>query len=217
MWQNVLEQLPNNIYCFVRRALIFCLPNKSNLLRWKLVQNDECTACKRKETMLHIFSNCPTYLNRYTWRHDSVLKLIFGKIARHTSSNVVKVFVDLEITGYRCTSDLFESLRPDIAVMIDNKLTVIELTVCFDTNTEKSRRYKETKYKELESQLLVDCQEFEILFVEITTLGFLSKKSCKPFCEFLRKLGVNEDRTIIKNMETLYSAVVIKNGTILNY
>ena len=32
-WQSVVTRLPNNIVCFVRKALIFCLPYKSNLFR----------------------------------------------------------------------------------------------------------------------------------------------------------------------------------------
>ena len=206
MWQKLLAQLPNNIFCFVRRSLIFCLPNKTNLLRWKMVENDECTMCKRRETMLHVFSNCVQYLDRYTWRHDSVLKLLIGKIARHMSQNVVEIFVDLVVSGYKCTSELFQSSRPDLAIKVGNKLTVIELTVCFDTNTEKSRKYKETKYQRLKDELVIQCESFNLLFLEITTLGFISKSSCKPFSAFLRDLGINEQRTITKCMETVIRA-----------
>ena len=38
MWQEMMKKLPGN--------LIFCLPNKSNLFRWKMVENNECGACK---------------------------------------------------------------------------------------------------------------------------------------------------------------------------
>ena len=206
MWQKLMERLPNNIFCFVRKALIFCLPNKTNLLRWKLIEEDKCSLCKERETMLHVFSNCVKYLERYTWRHDSVLKLIVGKIARHDSQNVIEIFVDLAITGYKCTSELFESSRPDIVVINGGKLTVIELTVCFDTNTEKSRQYKKTRYQNLKSELLVQCEVFEILYLEITTLGFISKESFQPFIKFLREIGTNEERTIVKSMETVIRA-----------
>ena len=153
--------------------------------------------------MLHIFSNCSEYLNRYTWRHDSVLKLIVGKLERHTSQNVMEIFVDLAVTGHKCTSELFASSRPDIVVKNGKNVTVIELTVCFETNTEKSRTYKETKYQNLKSELLVECEEFRLIFLEITTLGFISKKSYNQFSAFLRELGINEDRTIYKSMETV--------------
>ena len=202
MWQKLMERLPNNIFCFVRKALIFCLPNKSNLFRWKLVDSNECSMCKKGETMLHVFSNCPKYLDRYKWRHDFILKLVANKIDRSNTQNSIELYVDCEKTDYRCTSDLFESLRPDIVVIVGNKVIVIELTVCFETNTEKSRNYKQDRYKSLKDQLLIACEEFELIFIEFTTLGFISKQSYTPFHTFLKKLGINENRTIVKCMET---------------
>jgi len=46
-------------------------------------------------------------------------------------------------------SDLFNDLRPDIAVKSDSKVTVLELTVCHETNLVSSRNYKLDKYKTL--------------------------------------------------------------------
>ena len=83
---------------------------------------------------------------------------------------------------------------------------VIELTVCFDTNTKKSREYKVTRYKNLKDELLIDCDEFEIIYVEFTTLGFISKESFKQFSKLLKALGIYQDRTIIKCMETAIRA-----------
>ena len=52
-WQSMLNKLPGSIFAFARKALIFCLPNRSNLFRWKMVGNNECGSCKRAETQLH--------------------------------------------------------------------------------------------------------------------------------------------------------------------
>ena len=202
MWQKLLERIPSNIFCFARKALIFCLPNKSNLFRWKLADSNECVMCKRAETMLHVFSNCQMYLERYKWRHDSILQLIANKIYRSDTDKLIELFVDCENSQYRCPSDLFESLRPDLVVTKANTVTVLELTVCFETNTQKSREYKQNRYKALHDQLLMDCENFQLIFLEFTTLGFISKQSYLPFNKFLKDLGVNENRTIIKCMET---------------
>ena len=158
------------------------------------------------ETMLHIFSHCTKYLDRYTWRHDSILKLIANKIARSIVDTTIELYVDCDKLAYRCTSDLFQSSRPDIVVIIKNNIVVIELTVCFETNTEKSRKYKQDRYKKLKDELLVACEQFEIIYLEFTTLGFISKQSFDPFNSFLRKLNVNENRTIEKCMETAIRA-----------
>ena len=201
VWQKLMQRLPNNIFCFVRKALIFCLPNKSNLHRWKLIENNECTMCKQKETMLHVFSNCTKYLDRYTWRHDSILKLLANKISRSIIETSTELYVDCDKLEYRCTSDLFQSSRPDMVVIFENKVVAIELTVCFDTNTKKSREYKQTRYKNLKDHILVACEEFEVIYLEFTTLGFISKDSFDPFNKLLKKLGVNENRTLVKCME----------------
>ena len=100
--------------------------------------------CQKAETQLHIFSNCTNYLNRYTWRHDSILKTISNKVSRHQCQNV-QIFVDCDNLAFPCTSDLFRSSRPDMVVKIAGKIIVLELTVCFDTNTEKSRNYKQNR------------------------------------------------------------------------
>ena len=88
MWQSLIKKLPSNIFCFVRKSLIFCLPNKSNLFRWKLIENNLCSLCNNVETQLHVLSNCPSYLNRYTWRHDSILKTLLRKISKCKYNNI---------------------------------------------------------------------------------------------------------------------------------
>ena len=171
------------------------------MLRWKIIDTSICSMCQGNETQLHVFSNCSKYLDRYTWRHNSVLLTTLNKISRSTCENV-EIYADLENSNYPCTSDLFQQQRPDILVKIGDTVIVIELTVCFDTNTEKSRQYKENRYSALKDQLLIPCNNFELLFVEFTTLGFISKSSYKPFNSFLKKLGINQDRTVRKCMET---------------
>ena len=75
IWKKLHQDLPRNIFIFIRRALIFGLPNKTNLLRWKKVDNDTCDLCAKKQTQLHMLSNCLTAVKdgRYMWRHNSIL------------------------------------------------------------------------------------------------------------------------------------------------
>ena len=170
------------------------------------MDSDECSRCYRKETMINVFNNCPNYLERYKWRHDSILNLLANKIDRSTKHSSMKLYVDCEKLNYRCTSDLFLSRRPDIVIVIDNKVTVIELTVCFETNTQKSRTYKQNRYIALKDQLLIPCDEYELIYLEFTSLGFISKNSVTPFNAFLKGLGINENRTVTKCMETAIRA-----------
>ena len=43
MWKKVCDLLPKNLYVFARRSVVFGLANKSNLVRWKKVNSDECS------------------------------------------------------------------------------------------------------------------------------------------------------------------------------
>ena len=141
-WQSLLKKLPGSIFAFARKALIFCLPNRSNLFRWKLVKSNACEACGRPETQLHVLSICVTYLNRYEWRHDSILWSILKKIDWGVDDET-KIYADCRELKYQCTSELFSSSRPDIVVIKANKVWVLELTVYFETSTKKSRTYKQ--------------------------------------------------------------------------
>lgn len=107
---------------------------------------------------------------------------------------------------YKCPTELFNNLRPDVVIMINQRIIVIELTICFETNTEKSRNYKQGRYKQLRDDLSIQCESFDIIFVEFTTLGFISTLSNNPFQKLLKELDINYDRTIYKCMETAIRA-----------
>ena len=60
MWQALAKQLPSNKFNFCRKALILCVPNKSNLYRWKITEDNLCffaIICKHK------FMCCQTVKN----------------------------------------------------------------------------------------------------------------------------------------------------------
>ena len=67
-------------------------------------------------------------------------------------------------------NDLLHRARPDIVIEMWDTLTVIQLTCPYETNTTKSREYKETK-----SELLTPPSNFQLLFLEVTSLGFVTK------------------------------------------
>ena len=115
------------------------------------------------QTQLHVLSNWGKCLNRYSWRHDSVLNSLlqqFSKILKTSS----KIYCD----SNKLQSQLFTTQRPDIAILDGDQMTVIELTICFEANTTKSREYKIKQYKDLKSQLLKPVSKFTVLVLEIT-------------------------------------------------
>jgi hypothetical protein len=104
-------------------------------------------------------------------------------------SSTQKLYVD--IAGYRNPSELFDSFRPDIAVLSDDTVHVLELTCCHELNIEKSREYKQSKYqnltlsKDIKLKLSVD-------FLEVTSLGFVANNGLLNFC---RNLELNNLQT----------------------
>ena len=102
------------------------------------------------QTQLHVLSNWGKCLNRYPWRHDSVLNSLlqqFSKILKTSS----KIYCDSNKLQYNTTSQLFTTQRPDIAILDGDQMTVIELTICFETDATKSRECKIKRYKDLKS------------------------------------------------------------------
>ena len=58
---------------FLVRSTYDVLPS---LVRWKITTEDKCL-CGKRGTLKHILSNCSRALNRYTWRHNEVLKILY--------------------------------------------------------------------------------------------------------------------------------------------
>ena len=74
-WQKLCERLPKNILIFAKNALVFSLPNNSNLKRWGKSSSDKCNLCPQKQTQPDLINNCPVSANsdRYLLRHNSIL------------------------------------------------------------------------------------------------------------------------------------------------
>ena len=124
---------------------------------------------------------------------------------RRVASEEIEIFADCPDCGLKCTSNLFENLRPDIVVRHKQDFYVIELTVPYDTNCKIARRRKQDKYRDLRTQLLVPCEKFKVITLEITTLGFVTK-NIRQFRRLCRSLSLQDNRIIKKCMEVALRA-----------
>ena len=196
-WNLLIKCLPSNIFNFCRKALIFSLNNNSNLARWKIPNSPNCDLCGKTQTQIHALNNCIGEINdgRYKWRYDSILKTILWYIF---SSNEYQVFADVE--GYSSSAVFFASSIPDIVVINSDILYPVELTVCLETNFQKSRKYKMNRYKNMSNEV-VGNYIVEKLFIEISTLGFYTN-DMKLFIKFCKDLKINNtDRRLRKCSE----------------
>ena len=196
-WQRVCESLPENIFVFIRKALIFSLCTNTNLVRWKKVISPSCNICNAvKQTQLHIFNNCSKAISdgRYKWRHDSILKTMC-----HYLSQLIGFDLFVDINGFANPAELFYNLRPDIVLLSPNEAITIELSCCFETNFAKSRAYKENRYSNLENDFKLEKRKFKKIFVEVSSLGFQPKQ----IREFKKLISQNKNINISRMLQKM--------------
>ena len=211
-WQILVKRLPISIHNFCHRYLVMSLANNSNFKRWKISNSELCSLSTKKQTQLHVFNYRLQALNRYTWRHNSIIQT-FCNLLLKTASYDFRLYADIE--GFENPATLFKSwqksltttgpqkndllhrARPDIAIETRDTLTVIELTCPYETNTTKFCEYKETRYKEIKRELLIAPSNFQWIFLEVISLGFVTK-NIKSFRNIPKSINTNERYLIEK-------------------
>ena len=101
---------------------------------------------------------------------------------------------------------LFNSPRPDIVVKNGNKVTVIELSCCYETNFVKTRNYKMKSYSELQD-LYIDVNFRVTELYVVSSLGVLPK-NIQEFRNFCKQYDC---RNVMRMMEKL-SEVTIRRS-----
>ena len=95
----------------------------------------------------HVIGGCKTALleSRYNWHHDSILLNTY-------KAQGLQAFVDI---GYPNPSILTgNEQQPDFAIVKNDNLLLLELTVGFETNIKKNFDCKAKRYQQLLSELL---------------------------------------------------------------
>jgi len=151
-WSTVMSTSAGVIHNFARKALLQSLPTAGNLFLWKKTSNPYCPLCNCgvHQSNKHVLSNCasPTALRRYTSRHDEILMIIVMWLKSVTGEGQ-EVFADINYSNTKSTNELFSKSRPDIAISSRSSISVLELTICHETNLRKSKDYKLDKYRHL--------------------------------------------------------------------
>ena len=214
-WQMLVKRLPVNIHNFCRRYLVMSLANYSNLKRWKISSSGVCLLSGKLQSQLHVFNNCTGALDRYTWRHNSVIKTLCNHLPEKVTHGF-RLYADIKGCDNPATlfrpqqqnitatgpqeHSLLHRARPDVVIEIRDEIIVIELTCPFELNARKSREYKETRYKEIQGELLTPKSRFSLILLEVTSLGFVTE-NVKLFRNFLKTIEINETYAIGKMQE----------------
>ena len=205
LWTSNLESVPSYLRNFAKKALQQQLATLSNLVRWKKASDAFCPLCGTgaAQTNKHVFSNCssPVALERYTQRHDAILSVIADWIYDSISTTQI-LFVDITSFKFKPISDLFNNeFRPDIAIVQDSSISVLELTVCHETNMENSKLYKLNKYRDLHKALKISSLacNLKTFSIEVSVLGFVRDVS-----EFIANTGLPKmPKSLLKNIANL--------------
>ena len=184
IWSTAQSKLPKNIYNFTIRYINNTLPTRKNLMKWGIQKSSDCSFCLASESLLHVVSGCQHYLDRFTWRHNSVLNFIALSLK---SVNNTTLYADLD--GYISPSIISgDQYRPDLILKTPNALFILELTVGFESNLEKNADRKKNRYKELINDLK---NHYNVKFVNlsISALGVFSRE-CSTFMNMLDDLNI---------------------------
>lgn len=191
-WKADIHGLPRGVAKFLLNSVLKSLPTKDNLRRWGKVISQSCDLCGNPETIAHVLSGCKTMLDqgRYTWRHDSVLNKIV-EFVNNTEAKHILVNSDLGDKPWTIPPDILAtSDRPDLVVLdLTNKcVSILELTVPYESNINSSHQYKCHKY----AHLCVDLQNlgFSVKYFafEIGCRAFISESNSKRLYAFLKSI-----------------------------
>ena len=126
-WRSIMFSLPRNILQFAVNSSIDTLATNTNLKRWGKRTSASCSLCGSKETLLHVLNNCSKMLDRYSWRHNSVLNVLINLI-KPILPPTYKLSADIpgQMQGNSTIPHevLITKLKPDI-VVIDHTITLI--------------------------------------------------------------------------------------------
>ena len=202
VWSNAQSKLPKNIYTFTIRYINNSLPTRNNLTKWGISSTSECGFCFNKESLLHVVAGCQSYLDRFTWRHNSILNFLAQTLQ---SINGYDLFADLP--GFRTPSIITgDRFRPDLLLTSSNNslLYIVELTVGYESNLESNIRRKNIKYKELIKQQRKSFNDVKFVNISISSLGVFAKESSN-FLTMLDDIGFEDKHKIycIRKMMTI--------------
>ena len=94
--------------------------------------------------------------------------------------NKQTLFVDLSGSKYKQVTGIFTSVRPDLAIVTENTVLIVELTICYETNLRSSKLYKENKYKDLndfKTEIIAD-RNLVLTICELCVPGFMKFDFC---------------------------------------
>ena len=219
-WKSIIYNVPQGVMKFIVNAAIDSLPTNKNLYRWGKRISDKCNLCNCTGTLHHVLNNCEKMLDRYTWRHNNIIHIILKNI-KPTSDNTNKVYADIEgenINGGTIPPHIIPTQqKPDICHIDNNNktITIIELTIPFETNIDNAHQRKQDRYAGLTHDITATGWKSNLLCIEVGSRGLITPHNKCRLKEVL-KLSSHSNRypdfrdQVVKTV--LFNSYVIFQG-----
>ena len=143
-------------------------------------------------------------------RHDEIVKLLCNWIKAQAGSSI-QLIADVVGCNQVVLQEIFQKFRPDVVLLYpDRSISIWELTICHETNIEKSRAYKREKYSSLADDLMPKYKGFRLTLntIEVTSLGLMSDKLSFNLSSSLKSppvsLLLDITRSVISNSYNIY-------------
>ena len=172
-----------NCHGFFPWGLLEGAAHLSNMFDWGLAETKLCPQCNNIQSLLHVAAGCAVSLDRYTWRHDSVLNYIATFLKRFAC----ELYAD--VTNFSSPSIITgEEVRPDLHIILDrSKMFVVELITGFESNIAKNEVHKRNKYKNLTQSPKSSYDQVKYINLSLGACGLIGKGSM-PFFDLLKEL-----------------------------
>ena len=143
-WKSTIYRVPRGLMSWAMPAGTNSLATVDNLSRWGRPVNPECDmpGCDSVCTLRHILSACGKSLDRFKYRHNSILTHFAKKISDNKKAGMT-VYADLQgwkINGGTIPAHLAQTeQRPDLVVidesLMPSRVYLLELTCVWDSGT----------------------------------------------------------------------------------
>ena len=179
IWSAAVGNLSSAALKFILNAATDTLPHNSNLSLWgRSPASSCCKLCGQVQTLLHVLNHCPIALElrRFNHRHDEVLTIIADFMRDHLMTPQ-DMIADLPGMNYFYPPSIGTTdCRPDIVVWRDDykQVTLLELTVCFETNFDDAKRRKIGRYTELIEEAELRGYQGRLITIEVGSRGVLN-------------------------------------------
>ena len=200
-WKASIFQVPRGVMAFAVRAGTNTLATPDNLARWGRPVNKTCImeGCNATCTLGHLLSGCAKSLDRYTFRHDSVLSHLLDTINKRKKEGV-RVFADLNgwrTNGGTVPQDMaLTEQKPDLVVINEavnpTRILLVELTVPWDnaTNFQAALERKTARYERLTEDLIQAGYDARNLPLEIGCRGVINLRNAAALEYICNQVGI---------------------------